>query len=254
MDLGLTGKVALVLGASRGLGAACAQALAREGAQVHAVSRSGEVSGDVSDWAIQGFSADLSQPEGVAALLAHIATIGPVDVLVANTGGPARGTAQGVSSSAWLAAFQALAVSLFGVADAVLPGMIARQWGRIITIGSSGIEQPIPDLALSNAVRGSIAGWSKTLASEVARHGVTVNMVLPGRIDTDRLRQGDAARAQGSGLDLAKVQAQSQGTIPVGRYGRPEEFAAMVAFLAGEPASYVTGSMLRVDGGLIRSI
>jgi 3-oxoacyl-[acyl-carrier protein] reductase len=250
MDLGLNGKVALVLGASRGLGAACARALLAEGARVHAVSRSGAV----SDPAITGFAADLSGAQGVDALLGHLAVLGRVDILVANTGGPRRGGAQGVDGAEWLAVFQALAVSQFRVADAVLPGMIARQWGRIITIGSSGIEQPIPDLALSNAVRGSIAGWSKTLAAEVARHGVTVNMVLPGRIDTDRLREGDAAKATRSGEALAQVQAQSHAGIPLGRYGRPEEFAAMVAFLAGEPASYVTGSMMRVDGGLIRSI
>jgi 3-oxoacyl-[acyl-carrier protein] reductase len=250
MDLGLGGKVALVLGASRGLGAASAAILADEGAQVHAVSRSG----DVGDERLHGFAADLSQPAGVDALLAHVAAIGPVDVLVANTGGPRRGGAQGIAADEWLATFQALAVSLFRVADAVLPGMIARGWGRIITIGSSGIEQPIPDLALSNAVRGSIAGWSKTLAGEVARHGVTVNMVLPGRIDTDRVRQGDTAKAQDSGIDLAQVQAQSRAGIPAGRYGRPGEFGAVVAFLAGTPAAYVTGSMIRVDGGLIRSI
>ncbi len=248
MDLGLAGKVALVLGGSRGLGAACAQALLAEGAQVHAVSRSGAVDSQ----RMQGFAADLSQPGDVAALLDHIKAIGRVDVLVANTGGPRRGQARGVASSEWMSTFQALAVSLFSVADAVLPGMIAQGWGRIVTIGSSGIEQPIPDLALSNAVRGSIAGWSKTLAAEVAPHGVTVNMVLPGRIDTDRLREGDKARA-GDG-DLAQVQARSRATIPLGRYGRPEEFGAVAAFLASEQASYVTGSMVRVDGGLIRSI
>jgi len=250
MDLGIAGKVALVLGASKGLGAASAEALTAEGAVVHAVSRSGTV----TDPQLHGFAADLSTAEGVAAVLAHVAAIGQIDILVANTGGPRPGGAQGVSSEDWAGAFAALAIPLFRIADAVLPGMIARGWGRIVTIGSSGIEQPIPGLALSNAVRGSVAGWSKTLSAEVAAHGITVNMVLPGRIDTDRVRSLDAGRASRSGEDIAAVKAAAEREIPAGRYGRAAEFGAVVAFLAGTGASYVTGSMLRVDGGLIRSL
>lgn len=250
MDLGIAGKTALVLGASRGLGAASAEALLAEGATVHAVSRSGSV----TDARMHSFATDLSSAAGVDALLAYIARIGAVDILVANTGGPRRSGAQGVPGEDWTATFQALAVSQFRTADAVLAGMIERGWGRIITIGSSGIEQPIAGLALSNAVRGAVAGWSKTLSAEVAAKGVTVNMVLPGRFDTDRVRQGNQASAKTQGIDFAEVVARSQRDIPVGRFGRAEEFAAMVAFLAGAPASYVTGSMVRVDGGLIRSL
>jgi 3-oxoacyl-[acyl-carrier protein] reductase len=250
MDLGLAGKVALVLGASKGLGAASAAALAAEGATVHAVSRSGTV----TDPALHGLAADLSTAEGVAAVIAQIAAIGQVDILVANTGGPRPGGALGVSGADWAGAFAAMAIPLFAIADAVLPGMIARGWGRVITIGSSGVEQPIAGLALSNAVRGSVAGWSKTLAAEVAAKGITVNMVLPGRIDTDRVRALDAGKAARSGEDIAAVKAASEREIPAGRYGRAEEFGAVVAFLAGTAASYVTGSMLRVDGGLIRSL
>ncbi|MBC2666235.1 SDR family oxidoreductase [Novosphingobium flavum] len=250
MDLKIAGKVALVLGASKGLGAASAAALADEGALVHAVSRSGAV----SDARLTGLAADLSTAAGVEAVLELVARLGRVDILVGNTGGPPRSTAQGVDSGQWRAAFEGLAVSLFRIADAVLPGMIERGWGRIITIGSSGIVQPIPHLAQSNAVRGAVAGWSKTLAGEVGRHGVTVNMVLPGRIDTDRVRGGDEAAAARDGLAVAEVQARSRAQIPVGRYGRAEEFGAMVAYLAGEQAGYMTGTMIRVDGGYVRGL
>ncbi|MET0364035.1 MAG: SDR family oxidoreductase [Sphingobium sp.] len=250
MDLAIAGKRALVLGASRGLGAASARALLAEGVEVHAVSRSGTA----CDPAVHAIAADLSDPVALEALLEQIATLGPIDILIANTGGPRPGPALGVPPADWLAYFQAMALSLFRVADAVLPGMIARQWGRIITIGSTGIEQPIAGLALSNAIRGSVAGWSKTLAAEVAPHGVTVNMVLPGRIDTDRVRELDALRSEATALPLDEVKERAIGEIPAGRYGDPAEFGAVVAFLAGRPAAYVTGSMLRVDGGLIRSI
>jgi 3-oxoacyl-[acyl-carrier protein] reductase len=147
-----------------------------------------------------------------------------------------------------------MAVSLFRITDALLPAMRASGWGRIITIGSSGVEQPIPNLALSNAVRGAIAGWSKSLAAEVAASGITVNMVLPGRIDTDRVRALDAARAAKLAVSVEHVQHMSLNEIPVGRYGRAEEFGAVVAFLASRQASYITGSMLRVDGGLIKAL
>ena len=127
-------------------------------------------------------------------------------------------------------------------------------WGRIITIGSSGIEQPIPNLAISNAIRGSVAGWSKSLANEVASEGVTVNLVLPGRIATERVESLDQNRAGKQSLDIEEVRRQNRAEIPARRYGTPEEFAAVMAFLAGAPAAYVTGSMIRVDGGAIKSL
>ena len=132
--------------------------------------------------------------------------------------------------------------------------MRERRWGRVVTIGSSGILQPIPGLALSNSVRGAIASWSKTLADEVAAQGVTVNMVLPGRIATDRVAELDAIRANNSGQSVEEIRAASCKTIPLGRYGKPTEFAAAVAFLCSAQASYITGSMMRVDGGLIRGL
>lgn len=242
MDFGLTGKRGLVLGGSRGLGAASADALRAEGVTVLAASRSGD------------YKVDLADPASVAALIERVRSEGGVDILVNNSGGPKAGPAQGQSSADWLAAFQTMATSLYAITDGLLPQMIERGWGRIITIGSSGVLAPIPGLALSNAVRGAIAGWSKTLAAEVAAQGITVNMVLPGRIDTDRVRELDSGKAQRSGSTLEDVQAASRRDIPLGRYGQPEEFGAVVAFLASRQASFVTGSMLRVDGGMIRGL
>ncbi len=249
MDLGLKGKTALVLGASRGLGAASATLLAAEGAHVIAASRSGKAPAE----GMEGLALDLADAASVEALIARLAEQ-PVDILVNNCGGPAAGPAKGQSSAAWQAAFEAMAAPIFAITDAALPGMIAKGWGRVVTIGSSGIVQPIPNLALSNGVRGAVAGWSKTLAEEVAPHGVTVNMVLPGRIATDRLAQLDGIKADKSGASLEAVQEASRKTIPAGRYGAPEEFGAMVTFLCSQQAGYVTGSMIRVDGGMIRGL
>lgn len=242
MDFGITGKRALVLGGSRGLGAAIARALTAEGVTVMAASRSG------------AYPVDLADPASVAALIETVKAAGGVDILVNNSGGPKAGPALGQSTADWMAAFQTMATSLFALTDALLPQMIERQWGRVITVGSSGVEAPIAGLALSNGVRGAIAGWSKTLAGEVARHGITVNMVLPGRIDTDRVRELDSGRASRTGASLAAVQEASRAEIPVGRYGRPEEFGAVVAFLASTQAGYVNGAMLRIDGGMIKGL
>lgn len=249
MDLGLKGKTALVLGASRGLGAASARLLAEEGATVIAASRSGTAPAE----GMEGVKLDLADAARVDALVARL-TDNPVDILVNNCGGPAAGPAKGQSAAAWQAAFEAMAAPIFRITDAALPGMTAKGWGRIVTIGSSGIVQPIPNLALSNGVRGAIAGWSKTLAEEVAGDGITVNIVMPGRIATDRLAQLDGIKAEKTGASLEDVQDASRKTIPAGRYGKPEEFGAVVTFLCSAQAAYVTGSMLRVDGGMIRGL
>ncbi|HBM57936.1 SDR family oxidoreductase [Salipiger marinus] len=249
MDYGLSGKRALVLGGSRGLGAACAALLAAEGVEVLAASRSGSASGA----GITGVALDLADEAAVSDMAARLADA-PVDILINNCGGPKAGPARGQSPQAWRAAFDAMATPVFRLTDAALPGMEAAGWGRIVTIGSSGIEVPIPALALSNGVRGAMAGWSKTLAAEVAARGITVNMVLPGRIATDRLAELDGIKAEKSGQSMEEVQAASRATIPAGRYGRPEEFAAAVAFLCSMQAGYITGSMIRVDGGMIRSL
>jgi 3-oxoacyl-[acyl-carrier protein] reductase len=147
-----------------------------------------------------------------------------------------------------------MVLSVIAITDRVLPGMRVRGWGRVITSTSSGVVVPIPNLGISNALRLSLVGWSKTLAREVARDGITANIVLPGRIATDRIRFLDEAKAKREGRPVEEVAAESTSSIPIGRYGRPEEYGDVVAFLASERASYLTGSVIRVDGGLIASI
>lgn len=257
MDFGIVGTTALVLGASRGLGAACARELALEGVTVYAAARNVEAisawASDLPAGAVVPVALDLSDPSAVDVVIAEMAAK-QIDILVNNCGGPKAGAAMGQSQATWLAAYQAMALPIMAITDAVLPGMIERGFGRILTIGSSGVVSPIPNLALSNGVRGALAGWSKTLAAEVAGKGVTVNMVLPGRIGTDRVAELDAIKAKNTGADITAVAAASRATIPAGRYGDPEEFAAVVTFLASRRASYVTGSMIRVDGGMLRNL
>ncbi len=172
-------------------------------------------------------------------------------MLVLNGGGPAPGTAADLDADAVDQAVARLLRPHVQLVSAFLPGMRERGWGRIVAIGSSGVQQPIPRLAASNVGRAALAGYLKTLAAEVAADGVTVNMVLPGHIDTDRVSQLNAAAAERTGTSADEVRRSSEAAIPVGRYGRPEEFAAAVTFLASTQAAYVTGEQLRCDGGLV---
>lgn len=261
MDLGLAGKTALVLGAGGGLGGAIARALAREGANVALA--------DIAKEGLERVAADIGGTSAGALPLewnladravidTRVAEIekrfGPVDVLVNNTGGPPPTPAFGQDPELWRQHFEAMVLSVIAVTDRVLPQMMARKWGRVITSTSSGVVAPIPNLAVSNALRMSLVGWSKSLAREVARDGVTVNIVLPGRIATDRIRFLDEQKAKRENRTVDQVSAESTASIPVGRYGEPEEYADTVAFLASKRASYITGSTIRVDGGLIASI
>ncbi|NIX75055.1 SDR family oxidoreductase [Microvirga terricola] len=255
MKTGLDGKRALVLGASKGLGFGIAQGLVEEGARVAIASRAMEGSKAAADKIGRGaipLICDTGKSEQIDALAKDaVSALGGVDILVLNSGGPPPGKAQGVASEQWRTSFDAMFVNLVRLADHLLPGMIERKFGRIISVISSGVIQPIPNLAISNAIRPALVGWGKTLASEVASSGVTVNAIAPGRIATDRLKQLDAANAERTGRSIEDVAAAARAGIPAGRYGEIEEFGAAAVFLASEKASFVTGSILRVDGGQI---
>jgi 3-oxoacyl-[acyl-carrier protein] reductase len=261
MDFGLNGKTALVLGAGGGLGGAIADALAGEGMRVAAA----DIDRQAANATVQRITAaggsaialawDLADRGAIAPNIETIeAQLGPVDVLVNNTGGPPPTPAAGQPPEEWSKYFESMVLSVIAITDAVLPGMRARGWGRIITSTSSGVVAPIPNLAMSNALRLTLVGWSKTLAREVGRDGVTCNIVLPGRIATGRITFLDEKKAEREGRSVDDVMAESTGSIPAGRYGDPAEYGDVVAFLASRRASYLTGSVIRVDGGLIASI
>lgn len=261
MDLGIRGKTALVLGGGGGLGRAISVALATEGASIAVADVEGSaIAGTESAVAGAGGKSmgllwDIADLAQIHANIAKIeAGLGPVSILVNITGGPPPTPASGQSPDLWLKHFQAMVLSVIAITDSVLPGMRAQHWGRIITSASSGVVMPIPELAISNALRMSLLGWSKTLSREVARDGITANVILPGRIATDRIRFLDEAKAKRENRTVEEVSAASTGSIPVGRYGKPEEYGDAVAFLASERAAYITGSVIRVDGGLIGSV
>lgn len=261
MDLGLKGKTALVLGAGGGLGGVIAVTLAAEGARV--------VLGDVDAAALERTAQTVRHAGGEALPLVwdladldsieqHFAAIesqwGGVDILINNTGGPPPTPAAGQDAALWHKSFQSMVLSVIKITDRALPGMRQRKWGRVITSTSSGVIAPIANLGISNALRLSLVGWSKTLAREVGRDGITANIVLPGRVATDRIRFLDEAKAKREDRPVEDVTKESTGSIPLGRYGTPQEYANVVAFLASDSCSYVTGSTIRVDGGLLVNV
>jgi 3-oxoacyl-[acyl-carrier protein] reductase len=262
MDLGLVGKRALVLGGNRGIGLGIAKALVEEGASVAIAARdANRLRSAATELEARGRGAvttaqvDLGRTADLPAF-AHslVERFGSIDILVNNTGGPAYGGAAGRAVEEWRAAFQDMVLSVITITDHLLPAMRARRWGRILTVISSGVVQPIPILAISNSLRASLVSWSKTLSAEVAADGVTANILVPGRIDTERVRLTDEVTAKKEGVSVAAVAQRSAASIPMGRYGRVEELAAVAAFVVSERASYVTGTMIRVDGGIVRSI
>ncbi len=250
MDLGLTDRVALVTGASSGIGRGIAEALVAEGARVAIASRSRErIDATAAQIGARGFVWDSADLDAVPALVAQVqeALGGPVEVLVCNTGGPPAGAdALGFDAADWRAAHRALVEAPLALVGAVMAGMVARGWGRILNVASTSVREPIGHLVLSNAERSAaLAAW-KTIAGQVAADGVTLNTVLPGRILTDRL-----TRLSGS-AEAAERSAQEH--VPAGRTGRVEEIAAVAAFLCSARASYVTGVAVPVDGGLLRGV
>jgi 3-oxoacyl-[acyl-carrier protein] reductase len=250
VDLGLDGRVALVLGASQGIGRGIAEALAREGARVAIASRSlerleqaaGEIEGDVA-----AFEADTSDLDGLASLPATVGErLGPVEMLVTNTGGPPLGMALDADLDEWRRAYESLILAPRVLVEAVLPGMRERGWGRIVNVGSSSTREPIEGLALSNSHRPGLVGFFKTLSREVAADGVTVNDVATGRFATDRLASNWGGEEQ--------MRAGAALGIPAGRLGEPAEYGDLVAFLCSDRAGYITGNSIAIDGGLLRSV
>jgi 3-oxoacyl-[acyl-carrier protein] reductase len=260
MDLGITGRVALVMGASRGIGRGIAAALARERARVAISSRSEETLEEAAEAIrrqateagaqspeIGAFPADTADLDRISELPGEVAgALGSIELLVTNTGGPPPGGALDNSAGEWDEAFRSLVLAPRALIEAVLPGMRERGWGRIVNVSSSSIREPIPALTLSNANRMAALGLFATLASEVAADGVTVNTVATGMVATDRLRS-----MHGS-LDEAERAAREQ--VPAGRLGTPEEYGDLVAFLCSERAAYLTGAVIPLDGGLLRSV
>jgi 3-oxoacyl-[acyl-carrier protein] reductase len=249
VDLGIEGRTALVMGASRGIGRGIAAALAREGARVAMASRSleriEEAAAEIDGEAV-AFEADTDDLKRLEALPAEVEqALGPVDILVTNTGGPPLGATLDHPREEWELAYRSLVLAPRVLAEAVLPGMRERGWGRIVNVGSSSVREPIPHLALSNAHRMAAIGFFKTLAGEVAADGVTVNTVATGRFATDRL-----AANWGSWQDMHRGAVEG---VPAGRLGDPEEFGDLVAFLSSERAAYLTGTVIPLDGGLLRS-
>ncbi|GAA1432978.1 SDR family oxidoreductase [Streptomyces thermospinosisporus] len=257
MDLGIRGRVAVVAASTGGLGRAVAEALAAEGALVVVAGRRGHLAQQIAAGLPDavGVQVDLTVPDGPQALVeAAREAYGDPDILVLNGPGPRPGTAAGLDTGDLAAAVDSLLLAQQRLVALTLPSMRRRGWGRILAVGSSGIAEPLPGLVLSNAGRAALAAYLKTLAAEVAADGVTVNLLLPGRIATDRVAALDAARAEREQRPVAEVEAASQAAIPAGRYGTPAEFGAAAAFLCSAPASYITGTALRCDGGLVRGL
>jgi 3-oxoacyl-[acyl-carrier protein] reductase len=250
MDLGIEGRTALVMAASRGIGKGIAGALAREGVPVAISSRSEkalEEAAEEIEGEVRTFPADTGDLDRLRALPGEVAEdLGPIEILVANTGGPPGGGALDNSLEEWQEAFRSLVLAPRVLIEEVLPGMRERRWGRIVNVSSSSIREPIPGLALSNANRLAALGLLETLADEVSGDGVTVNTVATGQFATDRL-----ADRHGS---LEQAEAAAKERIPARRLGRPEEYGDLVAFLCSERAAYLTGAVIPLDGGLLRSV
>jgi 3-oxoacyl-[acyl-carrier protein] reductase len=262
MNLGLNGKVAMIGGGSRGLGLAVARALAGEGANVSIASRNpdaihaaGARIQQESGGQVLAFAADLASETAIAEW--HRTTVGrfgPVDLLFTNSGGPPAGRVLDFDDAAWRAAVELLLFSVIRQVRLVVPSMQARGGGAILMSTSSAVKEPIANIALSNVVRASVSALAKTLALELAASKIRVNQLVPGRIGTDRVREIDEISAKKAGISPEEQRLRSVSTIPLGRYGDPDEYGRMAAFLLSDAASYITGASVQVDGGLVRGL
>ena len=257
MDLGLRGKVALVTGATSGLGLASAKALAAEGAAVAICGRRGDLAQREADalgpQAI-GIEADITDPDTPQRIVGQTRErFGRIDILVGSTGGPTPGTALDTPADAYDDALALLVKPMVRLSHLVVPGMREAGFGRIVFVTSTVVREPVPMLVLSDSVRMAVHGFAKTLAKQVAADGITVNCVMPGRIATDRITQLDTVAAEASGRSIDDVRAAGERSIPAGRYGDPSEFGAAVAFLCSQQAAYITGASVPVDGGALAS-
>jgi 3-oxoacyl-[acyl-carrier protein] reductase len=258
MDLGLTGKVALIAGASRGLGFAVAQTLASEGARVSIASRdqaaiedaAKRIGGDVMSTALDVRSAD-----GIKAWVdGTVSKHGGIDLLFTNSGGPPAGAALSFDDAAWQDSVNLLLFSTLRMVRAAVPSMQSRGGGAILMSTSSSVKEPIQNLGLSTVLRASVSALAKTLALELVGSKIRVNQIVPGRIDTDRVRQLDDINAKKQSITADQAKAKAIANIPMGRYGEAPEFGRVAAFLLSPAASYVTGTMVAVDGGIMRSL
>jgi len=257
MDLQLQGRAAFVAASTGGLGRAVAEALGREGANVIVTGRRRELAEQIAADLPSAIGLELdvtSERSRAAAIEQAQQRFGPLDVLVLNGPGPKPGPAATMTGDGARSAFDQLVTPHQHFVSAVVGGMRARGWGRILAVGSSGIVSPLPNLAGSNLGRAALANYLKTLAAEVASDGVTVNLLLPGRIATDRVATLDEAKARRDGTTRDDIARASQASIPTGRYGDPDEFGAAAAFLCSGPASYITGTAMRCDGGLVNTL
>ena len=262
MELGLQDRVAIVGGASAGIGLGIARSLAAEGAKVAMLARTPDALTDAASAVASAtggtalpIPADLDVPEQIeAAVAAVVERLGAIDIVVNNSGGPPPGRFDDLDESHWELAFNRSLMSAVRLTRAALPRLRASTQGRVISVTSTSIKQPIPGLLLSNSLRSAVAGWSKTLADELGPSNITVNVVCPGRVDTDRLTQLHEAWAARDGLRIEEVREREAAKVPLGRFAEPAEIANAVVFLASAAAGYITGTVIQVDGGLVRGL
>ena len=262
MDLGLSGKVALVAAASKGLGRAIAEELAAEGASVALCARGEEALERARDEIqrttkaeVIAIAGDVSRAGDVDRITrATLERFGRIDVLVTNAGGPPSGKFESLTPEMWKQAVDLTLMSVINLTRAVIPGMKERKWGRVINVTSIAVKQPVDGLMLSNSLRSAVTGFARTLANEVAPLGITVNNILPGYTRTERVEQLSAATAKREGITAEAAVGKWEAEIPMKRLGEPREFAALAAFLASERASYITGTSISVDGGWIKAL